>query len=999
MLAAWTVMLRGIRYRTGRSLVVFILATMATTAAVLAPAYSRAAQQSVLTDGLAAAPVDATTLTVEARGADVATDDIRLAMNQVLNRQPAVTRRLDRPVGAVDTEVNLGGTAMKLAYRDHACDHLAITGKCPDAAGEILVSQRTAAARGVATGGQLTVRLATGRDKIFNVTGLYTPKNAGEPYWGHTVYFIGDDAERGDAIFTTTEDDLRTAPVSTRLEYPLRTSEITLDEVAALRDGIGIMSDRLRGNELDVTTSLPAALDDIDVDQHAIGRTAPVIAVPLVLLCWFVLFLLVASLTEERSAEIALAKLRGYPAGRAARFGLGEVLLLIAFAAPAGLAAGLALVQLAARLLLAPGTHVELRWPVFVAAAAGFAAAAVAAVLAGRRTLAQPILEMLRQVPERSGWRAGVAEGVIVALAVASLAAAITDRGSPIALLAAPMLAVVAGVAAARLLGLWSRARLRLARRRGKIASLLAAAQLARRPGGQRIVVVVTIAVALLSFAATAWDVAAQARRDTAEDRVGAQRVLTVAADHPAALAAAVAKADPDGHAMAVVRTSQRFGDGSVELVGVQAAKLASVVVWRGQSTADLQTMAAALRPAAAEPLKLGKEVSVELSADTLPAKPQLRLSAIVSAPGQPPRAVALGVLAKGAHDYRASLPACAADCRLVGLSLGRAAGGGEPFTVNASIRAIRTDTGDLRAGFDAANRWRSRPGGQAQVGLRPGAGLGVDIASTDPADVVLDYVDTPDTLPAVLAGAAPNDDANAASFAFPGFAEQPQQFAVAAHTTNLPRAGRWGLLFDLDYAVRMAERTSSLADNTTLRYEVWAGSAAPADLDRRLADAGVQVLRSETIGGYVEQLGRRAPALGLWLYLLAGAAALLLAVGVVLLTAYVGVRGRLYELAALRVTGVRARVLRRAVFREYRALLGLPFLVGLAAGVLGALVMLPGIPLVTAGEPTGAFTYEPRLEGALPIAVGASLAGLLLAVLMVLRLLRRANPSRLRES
>ena len=66
-------MLRGIRYRAGRSFVVFLLAVTATTAAVLAPAYSRrAAQQSVLTDGLSAASTDATGLTVGAKGPQTA---------------------------------------------------------------------------------------------------------------------------------------------------------------------------------------------------------------------------------------------------------------------------------------------------------------------------------------------------------------------------------------------------------------------------------------------------------------------------------------------------------------------------------------------------------------------------------------------------------------------------------------------------------------------------------------------------------------------------------------------------------------------------------------------------------------------------------------------------------------------------------------------------------------------------------------------------------------
>jgi putative ABC transport system permease protein len=197
--------------------------------------------------------------------------------------------------------------------------------------------------------------------------------------------------------------------------------------------------------------------------------------------------------------------------------------------------------------------------------------------------------------------------------------------------------------------------------------------------------------------------------------------------------------------------------------------------------------------------------------------------------------------------------------------------------------------------------------------------------------------------------------------------------------------------MFDLDYATRMAERTASLADNGNLRYEVWAAAGAPADLAARLGRLGIQVLNTESRQGYTEQLARRAPALGLWLYLLAGGAAILLALGVVLLTAYVGVSARRYELSALRVVGVRAGQLRRALFREYRALLGLPLVVGLAAGIVGALVMLPGVPLVTVGEPAGSFSYEPSL-GALPIALALTVLGFTVVVLMALRLLGRAR-------
>ncbi|MEV6932438.1 FtsX-like permease family protein [Dactylosporangium sp. NPDC051485] len=1012
-MTAWTVMLRGIRYRAGRSFVVFLLAVTATTAAVLAPAYSRAAQQSVLTDGLSAASTDATGLTVGAKGTkdsaafmDLA--EIRLAMNAALGKDAFLDERLDRSVAAIDTEVTYAGAAGRLAFRQDVCAQLELDGACPDNPGEVALSKRTAAAHQLQAGDQVTVHLGpagAGRDKSFKITGLYSPKDADAAYWGRTAYFsAGTDGEgeRADALFSLTEEDLRAEPaatLSTRLEYPLRTGRIRLDDVARLRASLQALGARVRGQELEVSTTLPAVLHDIDVEQKDIARTAPIIAVPLLLLCWFVLFLLVASLTEERAPEIALAKLRGYPSGRAARFGLGEVVLLTAAAVPVGLAAGLGLVQLAASALLAPGVGAQLRWPVLAAAGIAFAAGVLAAVLAARQTLGRPVLGLLRRVPERGGWKAGVTGGVVVALAAASIVAAVADRASPLALLAPPLLALVLGIGAARLLVLCSGARLRIARRRGRIVPLLSAAQLSRRPGGQRLVVVVTVAVALLAFAATAWDVAARARQDTAEDALGAQRVYTVNAAHPDALEAAVAKADPGGHSMAVVRASQRFDNAPIELLGVQSGRLAGVAVWRGHSGEQLGAVAGRLHPAAADPLRLGKDLGAEVTVDALPAKPALRLAAIVANPGQPPRTVTLGTLVKGTHTYRATLDGCTAECRLVGLAVGRAAGGTDPYSVAVAVRGLTTDDGPLSPGFDLAGRWQPRQAaaGGATVTVRAGAALGIDVSGSDPADAVVEHVDTPDVLPAVLAGGAPTDDARSASFQLPGFSEQPQPFAVVGRTDSLPRAGRRAVMFDLDYATRMAQRSGSLADNANLRYEVWAAGGAPADLATRLGRLGVQVLRAESIQGYTDQLGRRAPALGLWLYLLAGAAAILLALGVVLLSAYVGVRARLYELAALRVAGVRAGQLRRAVLREYRALLGLPLVVGLAAGVAGALVMLPGVPLVTVGEPVGSFSYEPSL-GALPIALGLTVLGLLLTVIVVLRLLGRATPMRLKD-
>jgi hypothetical protein len=217
----------------------------------------------------------------------------------------------------------------------------------------------------------------------------------------------------------------------------------------------------------------------------------------------------------------------------------------------------------------------------------------------------------------------------------------------------------------------------------------------------------------------------------------------------------------------------------------------------------------------------------------------------------------------------------------------------------------------------------------------------------------------------------------------------------VAAREQALPSVGERGFLVDLDYAVARADATTGMPDATRFGAEVWASDAAPADLPQRLAAAGLTVLQTRTVDGLVDQLGRRAPALAWRLYLLAGVVAAALALGLVLLVARLNAGARRHELAALRVTGVSARTLRRGVRREHLALMGLPVLTGFVVGIASAWLMLPGMPLVAVGQ-TAAVTWTPQV-GALVLAAGAGMVSLLLAVFVAVRLVRRASPELLR--
>jgi len=299
-LAGWTVVLRGIRYRAGRSLVVLLLAAVATAATVLAPSYSRAAQQSVLTDGLASAPASATSLEVRSDpvgGEAPAVESIseaRVEVQRLLARSPSVASHFELPVGGADVDtVAIGGTSenvlARLAYRDGLCRHLTITdGACTTEAGSAMVSTRSASEYGVEVGDTVTLRgravQIAGPDSArgLTVAGLYTPVDADDPYWGRGGFFAAGmpDGEsslpRADAVFAGDEQDLALpgSLPSVHLHYRLRTNTVRLDDVEALRADLGSFETSINAAEMQLSTALRGVIADIDADATALGRTA-----------------------------------------------------------------------------------------------------------------------------------------------------------------------------------------------------------------------------------------------------------------------------------------------------------------------------------------------------------------------------------------------------------------------------------------------------------------------------------------------------------------------------------------------------------------------------------------------------------------------------------------------------------------------------------------------------------------------------------------------------
>ena len=97
-----------------------------------------------------------------------------------------------------------------------------------------------------------------------------------------------------------------------------------------------------------------------------------------------------------------------------------------------------------------------------------------------------------------------------------------------LALLSPGLIALAAGLLAVRAIPLLARAEVAHTRRSPRVAAFLSARNTARRPGGLRIVVRLSLSVGLAVFAVDGWVVAATNRQDLAHAEVGAAQVLRV---------------------------------------------------------------------------------------------------------------------------------------------------------------------------------------------------------------------------------------------------------------------------------------------------------------------------------------------------------------------------------------------------------------------------------------------------------------------------------------
>jgi hypothetical protein len=911
-----------------------------------------------------------------------------------------------------------------------------------------MVSRRTAAERRWAPDTVLTVdhfadpvppRSATSR--TVRVVGVYEPTDPGGAYWfNDTRHYFGAAGERTEPTNPPTVEALFVAQsafaavsqapagdMKAVLDLPFRRTAVHTADVPALRaqidefgTGLAEAGVEQHGFNGAVVTHLRDLLGRADIGQQSLRVPMLLVIGQLLLLGWYVLFMVAAGAAEARGGEVALAKLRGLPPSATLAFGVVESVLLLAASVPVGVAVGALAVRTLARPVFGADALVTFpaaAWGTAVLAAAG---GLVAAALGGLATFRRPVLAQWRRADRDVGGRSAVADAVVLTLALAGLGelwwgGTLAGGQVDVLALAAPGLLALAGaLVGARLLPVLARTGQAPTRGSPRVGLFLALRQVARRPGGPRVVAVLATAFALATFSVLAWSVFAQNRHDRAAVETGAARLVTVDPLGGPDVREVVDRLDPGGRqAMAVTNvgseiagaTSADLGatDGPsnapLRLLAVEPDRFAHIGYWRadfGQPSlaAVVGSLSVPLPPPTTvrgDALRLAatSEVTSEYKGVDLGAE-------LTTAGGE---AVAVRLAPTGDGHVQADVPCRDAPCRLRALTVTRAEQVLAPLVGALTVTAVEERGAGWQPVDGAVDPARWKPAnptvaGQDEPVEKVSAGLTIRYAAPAKVRRVGAVAAAPDRVPAVVTQAfAPPTGSRALSFGAPTGA--PIDVDVTGTVRVLPRAGDAGVLVSLDHlvAVRPAGYASLLPD------EVWLAGDAPADFPDRLAAAGVRVTSVTSAAQRQRVLSHQGPALAVALMLAGAAAAALLAAAGAVVNLHLLARRRAFELAAMRTLGIRRASLAAAVGVEQAILVGFAILLGVGLGLLGARLALPSIP-----EYADVPAYPPLLvhpDPWLVVRVAAGLAALLGVALAAsgYALLRAAVPTRLREA
>ena len=1035
--------LRALRWRAAASITVFVVAVIAVLSATVGPIYLHATNQVVLTDRLHASPhTERDVLITRDTLAGVTGADWAGPIHTYA-RQAQDPRWFAPPVYAQRAVMKVAAPLHHLVYDsrlvvlDGQCQHLTfVAGRCVQTDKETAISARTAHTGGWHVGDKVAPEAGNRGVAIpLTVVGIYQPADPTGDYWAPWPIFdaapqlYDGTRARLDSFFVVPSVlTSRLSKVEQAIEanVALLIDRVHLDDRDALRNSVRALEKTVADaaphqvlGPITVRAQLVKLVDGLNHETSLAGTLVTLATAQLALLAICVLYAIVAATAAARGPELALAKLRGRRPRSILAQGLLEPALLVCAAAVCGAALAWVVVRLVSPRLLAPDAIVTFPRSAVAVVALATGAALVATLVAARRIVRSPVADLLRRGTDGTAPSTGlaVADAMAVTIAVAGLIELVAGgvltagKADPLSVLAPVLLAIAVAIVGLRLLPYLGRAVLGWTRESRHIVVFLAVRQIVRRAAGTRLVLLISIALALATFAVSNWSVARSNREIRALNQAGAARVVTVVPDPGVDLRAAVARADPDGNdAMAAVVVRL----GNTPLLALDTTRMTGVAAWRPDySSSSQREVIAWLHPKTAPPVILtGQQLRVEIALTrTAALRGPVLGSVTVSDDRHRQSTVALGTLRPGRASYQGSLsPDCARGCRITAV---HAAPDDLPFLPEhttkprpqvdvtiSSLEVADSAAGPWRrvdAGLTRPERWRigqdaagaSSSDGSLKVSFLPDLG-----AEGWPALVP---ADVPDHVPAVLASETvalypgqAQADASAS-----GLDGNALVLDGTVHSVALPQLDRVGAMVDLT----MAQRAMTDGGIGSASSQVWLSKSAPKSMDRRLEQQGLRIVATDGYRSYLTKLDHTGPAFADSLFVVAAGAATILAIGATVLGGLVTARRRSYELAALEAVGVSPRSLRRATAAEQGLLLSVGLVLGVLAGIGGAVLALPSTPFFVETD------VGPPVEFALPLTTLAVLVAAIVVILAITCLVMarliegQATASRLREA
>jgi hypothetical protein len=788
---------RALAARAGLTLALIALTAFAVGVAATGAMYLRAAGESLLQDRLAATSPFSAGLLVERKVAS-STEVERLRHDPTL-AVPA----LAPPLFGLESDGLLtysrpghsGAPRARIAAREGLCGHLRLrAGRCPAAGAQgqrmqAAVSPRMARRLGLRPGSRLEATTLRGEPVApgLVVTGIYEPTPT-DPWWGLRAYFppppepgAGSDPPI-DAVLVDHTALLReldrslARSLSVTAERALDPGRVRLDNAAVL---VGAVTQFRReawasAGGTRVESLLPSLVDKAGLDRRALTTPVLLATVQLDALAMLMLLVVARMAADARVGEIALAKLRGASSRQAFLLATYELTVVNLVAFPLALAIAWGGTSALARGQLRPGVPVTVTLPA-LAVAAGISMAALAATaLAGTGQVRRHVLELWRRGRPAAGTRHGLVLELVL-LAAATLGMVGLRLGGPrqgggwdpVALFAPALAVLVGGLLAARALPALAGGLVRASAGSRSLAIYLAARQVARRSGAAlRVVVLLTAAFGLVTFAMTVRQDQRRNHHDRAWTEVGAARALQVRLPPGMRGERIAAVADPGGRQLLPgLRTGAAvaFSGTPFTLLGVDPDRYRRVAFWREDFAGQpLGRLLAPLRPTARIPaLELGsaEEIEIRLAAGSVARSAPPALTAELLGGDGRIIQVFLGPVRPGRHAYRAVVGAGGAasteSYRLLRLRLDES----EELVGVAGVyrfEAVRARQGGRWrpiGGFDPG-RWyvRSPQGRALPTTAAAGSGALVVALHRDPeARVTVNSAAVPEELPAVV--------------------------------------------------------------------------------------------------------------------------------------------------------------------------------------------------------------------------------------------------------